>query len=243
MARSATGLPDHALVSDFIQNGYWNLPPNCRMAGQCLMQEIALCELPQLPVEDRHHLEQIQYLQAQYYRLDGPQLLASYNRSRWIWAQLCSKFGYDQPATNIHDVCRWIYEIKTKNSAFTGLILKLSFTAVIHYVWREINSKRHEGNPSSKQNFWRVHGHPAQPSMAECYSSSNPLKRKVNTDGSVAIEATAAAIARDFIGHPLWAFRKTVEWTEIWKVELYAIYHTYGGDGFTNGHSEPLCRV
>lgn len=70
----------------------------------------------------------------------------------WIWAQLCSKFGYDQPATNLHDVCRWINEIKTKNSAFTGLILKLSFTAVIYYVWRERNSRRHEGNPSSKQN-------------------------------------------------------------------------------------------
>lgn len=48
-----TGLPDHALVSDLIKNGYWNLPPNRRMAGQCLMQEIALYELPQLPVEDR----------------------------------------------------------------------------------------------------------------------------------------------------------------------------------------------
>lgn len=48
-----TGLPDHALVSDFIQNGHWNLLPSRRMAGQCLMQEIALYELPQLPVEDR----------------------------------------------------------------------------------------------------------------------------------------------------------------------------------------------
>lgn len=74
--------------------------------------------------------------------------------------------------------------------------------------------------------FWGVHGHPAQPSMAECYSSSNPPERKVNTYGSVAIEATAAAIARDFIGHPLLAFRKTVEWRDLWKVELYAICHT-----------------
>lgn len=48
-----TGLPDHALVSDLIQNGHWNLLPSRRMAGQCLMQEIALYELPQLPVEDR----------------------------------------------------------------------------------------------------------------------------------------------------------------------------------------------
>jgi len=48
-----TGLPDHALVSDLIKNGHWNLPPSRRMAGQCLMQEIALYELPQLPVEDR----------------------------------------------------------------------------------------------------------------------------------------------------------------------------------------------
>lgn len=62
--------------------------------------------------------------------------------------------------------------------------------------------------------------------MAESYFSSNPPETKVNTDGSVAIEAAAAAIARDFIGHPLWAFRKTVEWREIWKVELYAIRHT-----------------
>lgn len=74
--------------------------------------------------------------------------------------------------------------------------------------------------------FWGVHGHPAQPFMAECYSSSNPPERKVNTDGSVAIEAAAAAIARDFIGHPLWAFRKTVEWREIWKVELCVVCHT-----------------
>lgn len=44
------GLPDHALV---IKNGHWNLPPSRRMAGQCLMQEIALYELPQLPVEDK----------------------------------------------------------------------------------------------------------------------------------------------------------------------------------------------
>lgn len=62
--------------------------------------------------------------------------------------------------------------------------------------------------------------------MAESYSSSNPPETKVNTDSSVAIEAAAAAIARDFIGHPLWAFRKTVEWREILKVELYAICHT-----------------
>ena len=74
--------------------------------------------------------------------------------------------------------------------------------------------------------FWGVHGHPAQPFMAECYSSSNPPERKVNTDGSVAIEAAAAAIARDFIGHPLLAFRKTVEWREIWKVELCVVCHT-----------------
>lgn len=45
-----------------------------------------------------------------------------------------------------------LIKIKTKNSAFTGLILKLCFTAVIYYVWREINSRRHEGHPSSKQN-------------------------------------------------------------------------------------------
>jgi hypothetical protein len=45
-----------------------------------------------------------------------------------------------------------LIKIKTKNLAFTGLILKLCFTAVIYYVWREINSRRHEGNPSSKQN-------------------------------------------------------------------------------------------
>lgn len=48
-----TGLPDHALVSDLIKNGHWNLSPSRRMARQCLMQEIALYELPQLPVEDR----------------------------------------------------------------------------------------------------------------------------------------------------------------------------------------------
>lgn len=169
-----------------------------------------------------------------------------------------------------------LIKIKTQNSAFTGLILKLCFTAVIYYVWRERNSRRHEGNPSSKQNFWRivrevklrlhsvssqmklrvmdsfctqfwgVHSHPAQPSMAESYSSSNPPETKVNTDSSVAIEAAAAAIARDFIGHPLWAFRKTVEWREIWKVELYAICHQAlkdRGDGFANGHSEPLGRA
>lgn len=47
-----------------------------------------------------------------------------------------------------------LIKIKTKDSAFTGLILKLCFTAVIYYVyvWREKNSRRHEGNPSSKQN-------------------------------------------------------------------------------------------
>ena len=117
-----------------------------------------------------------------------------------------------------------LIKIKTKNSALTGLILKLCFTAVIYYVWREINSFSHEGNPSSKQNvvwkivrkvkrrlhsvssqiklrvmdsfctqFWGVHGHPAQPSMSESDSSSNPPETKVNTDGSVAIEAAAAA--------------------------------------------------
>lgn len=37
-----------------------------------------------------------------------------------------------------------LIKIKTKNSAFTGLILKLCFTAVIYYVWRERNSRRHE---------------------------------------------------------------------------------------------------
>jgi hypothetical protein len=41
--------------------------------------------------------------------------------------------------------------------------------------------------------FWGVHGHPAQPSMSESDSSSNPPETKVNTDGSVAIEAAAAA--------------------------------------------------
>lgn len=48
-----------------------------------------------------------------------------------------------------------LINIKTKNSAFTGLILKLCFTAVIYYVWREINSRRHEGNPS-RTSFWRI---------------------------------------------------------------------------------------
>jgi len=62
--------------------------------------------------------------------------------------------------------------------------------------------------------------------MAEYYSSSNPPETKVSTDGSVAIEAAAAAIARDFFGHPLWAFRRTVEWRDILRVELYAICHT-----------------
>ena len=50
------------------------------------------------------------------------------------------------------DGLKWKKNVKTKNSAFTGLILKLCFTAVIYYVWRERNSRRHEGNPSSKQN-------------------------------------------------------------------------------------------
>ena len=46
-----------------------------------------------------------------------------------------------------------LIKIKTKkNSAFTGLILKLCFTAIIYYVWRERNSRFFEGNPSSKQN-------------------------------------------------------------------------------------------
>lgn len=45
--------------------------------------------------------------------------------------------------------------------------------------------------------FWGVHGHPAQPYMAESDSSSNPPEIKVNTDSSVAIEAAAAAIARE----------------------------------------------
>lgn len=48
-----TEIPDHALVSDFIKNGHGNLSPSRSLAGQCLMQEIALYELPQLPVEDR----------------------------------------------------------------------------------------------------------------------------------------------------------------------------------------------
>lgn len=48
-----------------------------------------------------------------------------------------------------------LIKIKTKNSAFTGLILKFSFTAVIYYVWREKNSRRPEG-AVSRTSFWKI---------------------------------------------------------------------------------------
>ncbi|CAD5336162.1 unnamed protein product (mitochondrion) [Arabidopsis thaliana] len=167
------------------------------MAGQCLMQEIALYELFFFSLLKTGSFGLSARMEIFFSKTAWNLIRQTYPKVDYAGI-VRNKFNIPNPS---HSIIAWMALnsglqqieladfIPTNTVTLCGLCMledesaEHLFSAAMQVIYygRERNSRRHEGNPSCKQNV---------------------VLENLNTDGSVAIEAAAVrlVIARDFIG-------------------------------------------